>query len=367
MKFAVFEVDKKILGKSVLSGHFSIAGKKSILVYKSGNKTSTINYQTGHNLKNWWHHLHDLLVNFDITYVGLRMVHGGEEFTDTVKVNNQFLNRIKKYNKLAPLHNPAALDLADLVKKTWPKVKTSMSFDTAWYKDLGAEAYLYSLPISLYNKYKIRKYGFHGLSHEMATLYAAKMTNKKLNKLKVITCHLGAGSSITWYDSKVKDTTMGFSPNEGLTMATRSGDIPASVVFFLNQEVKMPLPKIKELLNKKSGLLGLAGMADLREVLLAAGYRVSGYKSSLKFDKKQKDLAKVALQIFIYDIKRYLASYIAMTKKLDAIVFTGAIADNALIRKMILKDLVKPKKCRVLVAPTGETMNLANKTLKCLK
>jgi acetate kinase len=201
----------------------------------------------------------------------------------------------------------------------------------------------------------------------MATLYAAKMTNKKLNKLKVITCHLGAGSSITWYDSKVKDTTMGFSPNEGLTMATRSGDIPASVVFFLNQEVKMPLPKIKELLNKKSGLLGLAGMADLREVLLAAGYRVSGYKSSLKFDKKQKDLAKVALQIFIYDIKRYLASYIAMTKKLDAIVFTGAIADNALIRKMILKDLVKPKKCRVLVAPTGETMNLANKTLKCLK
>lgn len=367
LKFAVYEIKNKSLGKVVLSGNFSLENNKSVLTYKLKNKSSKINYQTGFNLKNWWHYLHDLLVSFDICYVGLRMVHGGEEFTATTNVNKQFIEKIKKYSRLAPLHNPLAIELIELVKKTWPKVKTSVSFDTAWYKDLNPDAYLYSLPLSFYNKYKIRKYGFHGLSHEMATLYAAEKTNKKLNKLKCITCHLGAGSSLTWYDGKVMDTTMGFSPNEGLTMATRSGDIPASIVFYLNEEAKMPLPKINELLNKKSGLLGLAGMSDLRDVLLAAGYRVAGYKSSLKFSKQQKTLAKTALKIFIYDIRRYLASYIGMTNKIDAIVFTGAIGQNQLIRKMVLKDINKPSNCKILAMPTAEMQNLANKTLKCLK
>lgn len=367
LKFAVFEVEKNNLGKSVLSGHFSLYGSKSVLVYNSKNKTTKINYQIGFNLKNWWSYLHDLLVKFDISYVGVRIVHGGEEFTDTVRINNAFLTKIRKYDKLAPLHNPPAIELIDLVKKTWPAVKISASFDTAWYRDLNPEAYLYSLPNTYYTKYKIRKYGFHGLSHEMATQYASEKLHKKLNKLKVITCHLGAGSSITLYDTKVKDTTMGFSPNEGLTMATRSGDIPASIVFFLNQEANMPISKIQQLLNEKSGLLGLAGLADLRDVLLAAGYRVAGYKSSYKFNKHQKELARIALKIFIYDIKRYLASYIGMTKKLDAIVFTGAIGQNNLIRKMVLKDLAKEAKTKIIIAPTGEIQNLANKTLKCLK
>ncbi|MBT6690779.1 acetate kinase [Candidatus Parcubacteria bacterium] len=363
LKFAIFEVDKS-LGKEILSGGISLLAGKSVLTYKK----TKINIATAYNLKTWWNYLEEILANYDIRYVGFRMVHGGEEFTNTVKINKQFFNKIKKYNKLAPLHNPVSLELMSLVKDTWPRIKMSASFDTAWYQDLKPEVYLYSLPSKFYKQDKIRKYGFHGLSHEMATKYAAKSLHKKINKFKAVTCHLGSGSSLTWYiDGKVKDTTMGFSPNEGLTMSTRSGDIPASIVFFLADELKMPLIKIKQLLNNKSGLLGLANMADLRDILLAAGYRVPGYKNKRKFSKIDRQQAKLALGVYVYDIRRYLASYVGMSKKLDAIVFTGAVGINSpIIRRMVMRNIVKPKGCRILIAPEGEINNLAEKTYKCL-
>jgi acetate kinase len=362
LKFAVFEYSRKI-NKQVLNGSIVTKGNKSILKYKN----KTINYQTGYNLKNWWFYILDLLKDFDIQYVGFRMVHGGEEFVDTTKINTSFLNKIKKYNKLAPLHNPITLELIKLVKATWPRTKMSASFDTAWYSSLKPEAYLYSLPTTYYKKYHIRKYGFHGLSHESSTDYAAKIFNKKINKLKLITCHLGSGGSITWYiDGKVKDTSMGFSPNEGLTMSTRSGDLPPSVVFYLASQAKMSLASINDMLNKRAGLLGLAGMSDLRDVLLASGYKVAGYKNSLKFNKNQKQAAKLALNIYIYDIRRYIASYLAMSKKLDAIVFTGPVANNNIIRSMIMRGLQKPKHTKILLAPEGELINIASKTIKCL-
>lgn len=364
LKFAVFVVENK-LKKNVLSGSVSLHNNQSILVYKNRK----IKYAIGYNLKNWWKYVYDILVDYNITYVGLRMVHGGEEFTDTIKVNNGFLQRISKYNNLAPLHNPPTIELIKLVKATWPRVPMAVSFDTAWYKELSEEAYLYSLPIKYYQQHKIRKYGFHGLSHEAATNYTAKILNKKINKLNLITCHLGAGASLTWLlNGKVKDTSMGFSPNEGLTMATRSGDIPASIVFYLAQQVKMPLDKIQDLLNNKSGLLGIANLADLRDILLAAGYRVAGFKSSLKYSVQQKKLARLALSIYIYDIKRYLASYLAMSKKLDAVVFTGTVGINSnVIRNLVMRGLNKPKNCKIIIAPQGEINNIANKTLKCLK
>jgi len=367
LKFSVFEVftlaKKQKLGRQVLSGSISKHKDKSVLIYKN----KKINYQAPYSIKNWWHYIYDLIKDFDIQYVGFRMVHGGEEFVETTKIDNSFLKNIRKYNKLAPLHNPASLELIHLVKDTWPRIKIAASFDTAWYKDLPASAYLYSLPISYYKKYQIRKYGFHGLSHQAATNYAAKALNKKIGKLKLITCHLGSGGSITWYiDGQVKDTTMGFSPNEGLTMSTRSGDLPPSVVFYLAEEAKMSLSNIATLLNKKSGLLGLAGMSDLRDVLLASAYKVSGYKNSLKFSKEQKKAAKLALDIYIYDIRRYLASYLAMSKKLDAIVFTGPVANNNTIRSMIMKSLQKSKGTKILLAPEGELINIAEKTIKCL-
>ena len=344
LKFTVFEVTKKI-GKQVLDGSISLHGDKSVLKYKK----KTINYQTGYNLKDWWDYLYEILDVYDIRYVGFRIVHGGEEFTDTVKVNNSFLKKIVKYNKLAPLHNPVTLELMKLVRQTWPRVKMSVSFDTSWHSGLKPEVYQYSLPNFLYNKHKIRKYGFHGLNHEMVTKLAAKKLDKKINKFKAVTCHLGSGSSLAWYmDGKVIDTTMGFSPNEGLTMSTRSGDVPTAIVFYLASELKMKNKDIEDLLNKKSGLLGLTNMRDLRDILSAAGYKVSGFKASHKYSPLDRKRAKLAISIFVYNVARFLASYIGMSKKLDAIVFTGGIGQNsAIIRKMILKKIQKPKNCKV--------------------
>lgn len=362
LKFAVFEVDKKL--KEKLSGNISLLGNKSVLTYKK----TKVNFSTGFNLKNWWSYVEDLLEDFDIKYIGFRMVHGGEEFTDTIKVNPQFLSKVKKYNKLAPLHNPVTLELMDLVKQSYPQAKMSVSFDTAWYKSLKPEAYLYSLPLKYYEKEHIRKYGFHGLSHEAASEFAAKKLKKPLKKTSLVTCHLGSGASVTWLENgKVKDTSMGFSPNEGLTMATRSGDVPASVVFYLAEQSKLSLVRIKDLLNKESGLLGLTGSGDLREVLTRAGHRVSGYKKKKKYTLSESKIAKQALDIYIYDVRRYLAAYVAMSKKLDAIVFSGAAgAKNSDLRKMILSGLNRPKSCKIIVAQGDENKNLANKTYKCL-
>ncbi|PLX25349.1 hypothetical protein C0580_02590 [Candidatus Parcubacteria bacterium] len=252
LKFAVFEVDTRRIArqeklKEKLSGSLSLVNNKTVLTYKK-NK---VNFSTGFNIKSWWSYVEDLLEKYEIKYIGFRMVHGGEEFTDTVKINNQFLQKIKKYNKLAPLHNPVALELINLVKDTYPDAKMSASFDTAWYKSLKPEAYLYSLPLKYYKKEHIRKYGFHGLSHEAASEFAAKKLKKPFKNLSLITCHLGSGASVTWVEKgRVKDTSMGFSPNEGLTMSTRSGDVPASIVFYIAEELKMPLSRIKDLLNK---------------------------------------------------------------------------------------------------------------------
>jgi len=244
----------------------------------------------------------------------------------------------------------------------------SASFDTAFYKDMKPEQYFYSIPPKFYKQYKIRKYGFHGLSHEMAVKFVADKKKKPLSKTSVISCHLGAGASITWFDKgKVIDTTMGFGPNEGLTMGTRSGDISAAVVLFLASELKMSPDKISELLNKKSGIFGLMGYSDFRDLLTANGYKVKGYKVKRKWTVKQKQAARLALKIFIYDAKRYLASFAGMSQSLDAVVFTGAIGTHsAVTRKLITQGINLPKKCKILAMPNMEMINIANQTIKCL-
>jgi acetate kinase len=368
LKFAIFEADEKNLGQVIFEGSYSAYNDQSILVYQKNNKKSQINYSHVYSVTAAWQAIHEILAQLDIQTVGMRIVHGGSEFKKSCKLDKNVVEKISKYNHLAPLHNKQSFDLIKLVQATWPKVKIITSFDTAWFADLEPEAYLYSLPIKYYEKFGIRKYGFHGLSHEMACLYAAKKLNTKINKLSAISLHLGSGSSIAWLEAgKVKDTTMGFSPNEGLTMATRSGDLPASVALYLAQGCKMTLPEIDRLINQESGLLGLSGSADLREVLLASGYKVSGYKSSYKYTNVQRKLAKQALAVYIYDIKRYLASYLGMSKKPQAIVFTGVVGTNSsVIRNLVLKNLNLPKGCRVLIAPEGEIKNIATKTWQYL-
>jgi acetate kinase len=367
LKFAVWELKSK-LGQELMSGSVTLLAGRSVLSYRLKNKNYKINYQAGYNLNNWWRYIYNVLKDYDLRMVGLRMVHGGAEFNETTRITKSFLQRIKKYNKLAPLHNPVTLELIKLLLETWPRIKMAVSFDTAWYKDLAPEAYLYGLPLNYAKDYGLRKYGFHGLSHEMATRWAALKLQKNLNNLSVVTCHLGSGNSLTWYvNGKVKDTTMGFSTNEGLIMSTRSGDVPAGLVLYLSEELKMSASRIEDLLDRKSGLLGLAGLADLREVLVAAGYRVSGFRSSLKYSQEQKQRAKLALQVYIYSLRKHLGAYLAMSPKLDAIVFTGAVgARSKIVRSLVLSNLVKPKNCKILTLEDSETKNLANKTIKCL-
>ena len=368
LKFAVFEYDEKNLGKIILEGSFAGYNAKSILIYQKNNKKNQINYSVAYSVTAAWQAIHEMLAKLDIQAVGLRVVHGGAEFKKSCKLDKNVVDKISKYNHLAPLHNKQTFELIKLIQATWSKVKIIASFDIAWFSGLEPEAYLYSLPIKYYEKFGIRKYGFHGLSHEMACLYASKKLNIKINKLSAISLHLGSGSSIAWLEAgQVKDTTMGFSPNEGLTMATRSGDLPATVALYLAQAQKMSLSEIDRLINHESGLLGLSGSADLRAVLLAAGYKVSGHKSSFKYTNTQKKLAKQALAVYVYDIRRYLSSYLGMSKKPQAIIFTGVVGTNsAVIRSLVLKNLNLPKGCRVLIAPEGEIKNIATKTWQYL-
>ena len=362
LKFSLFNLELK----RVLSGSFNLIGEKKSSLIIIGFKKDKRLYNFGYNLKYWWKELFKILKEYNIKYIGFRIVHGGEEFINTTIVNDNFLNKVEKYNKFAPLHNPISLELIKLAKSTWNNVKMSVSFDTAWYKDLPDKAYLYSLPIKYYKKNSIRRYGFHGLSHEFATKYTSKKLKKSLNKINIITCHLGSGNSIAWYNKgKVQDTTMGFSPNEGITMSTRSGTIPSAIAFYLLDTFKISINRLKEILNKESGLYGLCGLSDLREVLSASGYKIKGFKNIRKFTKKQKKESKIALSVFIYSIQKYLATYIGMSKKLDAIVFTGGIGVNSgIIRKMVIKNLVIPKKCKIIIAPEGESYILAYKTFR---
>lgn len=322
LKYAVFAVSDKKLGPQVLAGEAPLPE----IIKK--------------------------IKNYQIAYIGFRVVHGGGQYTNPVKIDQKFLNNIIKYNNLAPLHNPPTIKLINQVQKIWPHAKMVACFDTAWYSDLAPEAYLYALPLKYYKNYGIRKYGFHGLSHESVTIEAAKILNKKLNKLNIISCHLGAGASITWFkDGRVQDTTMGFSPNEGLMMAQRTGDLPPDVVLYLAERLKMSLDNIKDLINKKSGLLGLAGTPEM-----------------LKIWDSKSQVSKLAFNIYIYKAKKHLASYLGQNKKLDALVFTGKIGyNNKKIRQLILKDLALPKNTKILAIDSGEMQNIAAKTLQCLK
>ncbi|MFA6391938.1 MAG: hypothetical protein WCW66_04290 [Patescibacteria group bacterium] len=369
LKFTVYEYDNKGVGKITIDGSYSGYNTGAVLVYRDYGKKLQKSYPVKYSLKSAWQAVVTIFANLEIQTVGIRVVHGGPEFKASCKLDKKTIHRISKYNHLAPLHNVQSLEQARLVQTTWPRVTIVASFDTAWYADLEPEAYLYSLPVRYCEKFNIRKYGFHGLSHEMACAYAAEKTGVSVSKLSAITLHLGSGCSISWLEKgRVKDTSMGFSPNEGLTMATRSGDLPVAVVMYLAKELKMSWEEIDVLINKKSGLLGLFGSDDLREVLTAAGYKIAGYKSAPRYSAGQKKLARQALAVYVYDIRRYLASYLGMSANPQAVVFTGVVGMNsAIIRKLVLKNMRLPKNCRVLIAPEGEMINIAQKTWKYIR
>ncbi len=290
----------------------------------------------------------------DIAKVGHRVVHGGEEFTKPTLITGSVLNKLKKYNKLAPLHNPKNILGIEACVKLMPNVPEYAVFDTSFHATIPDFVYLYALPVSIYKKYKIRRYGFHGISHSYVALEAAKILKKK--KPNLIICHLGSGCSVTAIEKGVSvDTSMGFTPLEGIMMSTRTGDLDPEIPLHLIQE-GWSLEKVQNLFNKESGLVGVSGLRDMRDIMIASGYRIPGYKSPLNFTLEQKRLAKLALQMFVYDVRKYIGSYLLALGHVDSLVFTAGIGErNKNIRDLITKGL----KMKSLVVPTNEELMIA--------
>ncbi|MFH0987795.1 MAG: acetate kinase [Parcubacteria group bacterium] len=291
-----------------------------------------------------------------VNKVGHRVVHGGEKFIKPTLITPAVLVELKKLNPLAPLHNPHNIAGIEVCLKLIPKAKHYAAFDTAFHATMPDFAFHYPLPKSIYQKYGVRRYGFHGLSHQFVSQQAAKLL--KIKKPNLIVCHLGSGCSITAVEKgKSVDTSMGFTPLEGLMMATRTGDIDPSVVFYLNEQGLL-LAQIKKMLNSESGLLGVCGLTDMRDILSATGYKVPGYKSSINFSIEQKKSATLALEMFIYRIKKYIGAYAVALRHVDTIIFTGGIGErSSIVRQLIMNKL--PLRVKTLVVPTDEELMIA--------
>lgn len=252
----------------------------------------------------------------EIQAVGHRVVHGGERFTHSVVIDDEVIAAIKECNDLAPLHNPANLIGIDACRKLMPGVPMVAVFDTAFHQTMPKKAYTYALPFEYYDKYKIRRYGFHGTSHSYVSRRAAEVAGLDYNNSKIIVCHLGNGASVTAVlNGKSVDTSMGLTPLEGLIMGTRSGDIDPAIIEFIAKKEQKSLDDIMALLNKKSGVYGMSGVSsDFRDLEAAA---TGGNQH-----------AKDATEVFVYRTAKYVGSYVAAMNGVDAIVFTAGLGEN---------------------------------------
>lgn len=261
----------------------------------------------------------------EIDAVGHRVVHGGNRFSNTTEIDQEVKDDIRKLFDLAPLHNPANLTGIEIAESIFPQAKQIAVFDTAFHQTIPQEAYQYAIPKDFLEKSKIRAYGFHGTSHKYVSEKAIKYLNK--TESKIITIHLGNGCSISAIkNGQCIDTSLGFGPMNGLVMGTRSGDIDQSVIFYMHNSLGMSMEKINSILQKESGLKGLTGFSDLREIEKAAS---EGNQDCLN-----------ALKLTAYRIKKYIGSYVAALNGLDVIVFTAGIGENSsTMRQLVCQDL----------------------------
>lgn len=278
----------------------------------------------------------DALVNYkivehldEIKGAGHRAVHGGEIFTESVKVDDDVVEKFESLNDLAPLHNPAGLIGYRAFKEALPNCVHTFVFDTAFHSTMEPDTYLYALPYEYYEKYQVRRYGFHGTSHKYVAYRCAELMNKNIEDMKIITCHLGNGGSVTAVDhGKSINTSMGFTPLAGVMMGTRCGDIDPAIVTFLQKKENLSAEEAEDIMNKHSGMLGVSGVSsDGRDVEAAA--------------KEGNERAVLTEKIFANRVASYIGSYYVQLGGLDAIVFTGGIGENdAKMRKRII-DRVK--------------------------
>lgn len=253
----------------------------------------------------------------EIAAVGHRVVHGGENYATSVLIDENVLEGINDCAKLAPLHNPPNLIGINACKELMPNTPMVAVFDTAFHQTMPKHAYMYALPYEMYEKYAIRRYGFHGTSHKYVSQVAAEMLGKDIKDTKIITCHLGNGASVTAVDGgKTVDTSMGLTPLEGLVMGTRCGDIDPAIVTTLQNIADMSAQDLDNLMNKKSGVLGLSGVSsDFRDIENAAA--------------NGNERAQLALDVYYYRVRKYIGSYAAAMGGVDAIVFTAGLGENS--------------------------------------
>ena len=260
---------------------------------------------------------HGVISNLEeISAVGHRVVHGGETFNSSAIIDDTVMKAINDCIDLAPLHNPANIIGIQACKEAMPNIPMVAVFDTAFHQTMPPEAFLYAIPYDMYKKYKIRKYGFHGTSHKYVVNRAAELMNRPLEDLKIISCHLGNGSSITAVKhGKSIDTTMGFTPLSGVIMGTRSGMIDPAIVPFLMKKEDMSLDEVNGFLNKECGVLGVSGVSsDFRDIDDAA--------------EQGNERAQLALDMFAYSVRKYIGEHIVIMGGIDAIIFTAGIGEN---------------------------------------
>lgn len=253
----------------------------------------------------------------EIDAVGHRVVHGGERFTDSVLITSDVLRGIELCCEIAPLHNPPNLEGINACMEIMRDTPQVAVFDTAFHQTMPKVAYLYGLPYELYMKYRLRRYGFHGTSHKYVAQRAAELMGEHMNDLRIISCHLGNGASITAIKyGKSVDTSMGYTPLEGLIMGTRSGEIDPAIIPFLMEKENMTAAQIDDYLNRRSGILGVSGLSsDFRDLEGAAN--------------RGDERSQLAIDIFAYKVKKYIGSYVAAMGGLDAIVFTAGLGENS--------------------------------------
>ncbi len=380
LKYQLFDMtDESVLAKGLVE-RIGIDG--SVLTHQPAGKDKTVINADIKNHSIAIKMVVDALINAEhgviasmkeITAVGHRVVHGAEKFADSVLITPEVMQALEECIEMAPLHNPPNILGVNACAELMPGVPQVGVFDTAFHQTMPKKAYIYGLPYEAYEKHRVRRYGFHGTSHKFVSQSVAELMGKDIKDLKIVTCHLGNGSSVAAVkNGQVVDTSMGFTPLEGLVMGTRCGDVDPAVLPFLMKKEGLSVEDIDNYINKKSGVLGISGVSsDFRDIEGAA--------------EDGNERAQLALDIFAYRVRKYIGSYVAAMGGVDAIVFTAGLGENSIsMRAMIMDGLeflgtkvcaernnvrgkareisVEGSSVKVFVVPTNEELMIARDT-----
>jgi len=310
--------------------------------------------------------------------IGHRVVQGGEDFASAILIDDTVKKAIKDNNALAPLHNPSNLIGIEVAEELFPGIPNIAIFDTEFHQTMPPRAFLYALPYEYYTNFKVRKYGYHGTSHKYISQEAAKLLNKKIDTVNLITIHLGNGCSVCAIEKgKCIDTSMGMTPLAGTMMGTRSGDIDPAIIGYVMEQAGMDIKELYNVLNKQSGLKGICGLNDMRDI----------HKASVQGDDK----AVLAVEMFCYQVKKYIGAYAAILGTIDAVIFSAGVGENdEIVRAKTCESLSclgieidpvkngtkqsgpfslhsKNSKVQILVIPTNEELQIAKEVLQILK